>query len=343
MYISHMRSEGDRLVEGVQETIDIARGSGAPAEIYHLKAAGKENWAKLDQVISMVEASRAAGVRISADMYTYPAGASGLDGSMPPWVQDGGREAWIARLKDPALRARVIADMRDPHPDWENLMMKSGTDGTMLLAVQNPVLKPLVGKTIAQIAAERGQSAEDVAIDLVIEDGSRVGVAYFSMSEDNVRRQVRLPWVSFASDADAPSLEGIFLQMGYHPRSFGNFARLLGRYVRDEGQLSLAEAVRKLTSLPASNLSLADRGRLKNGYYADVVVFDPATVQDHATFADPKQYSTGVRHVLVNGQLALQDGEPTAARPGRVVRGRAWTGRAGGGCRSSSHDWSWQP
>jgi len=343
MYISHMRSEGDRLVEGVQETIDIARSSGAPAEIYHLKAAGKENWPKLDQVISMVESARAAGVRISADMYTYPAGASGLDGSMPPWVQDGGREAWIARLKDPALRARVIADMRDPHPNWENLMMKSGTDGTMLLAVQTPALQPLVGKTIAQIAVERGQSPEDVAIDLVIEDGSRVGVAYFSMSEDNVRRQVRLPWVSFASDADAPSLEGIFLNMGYHPRSFGNFARLLGRYVRDEKQLSLAEAVRKLTSLPAGNLSLRDRGRLKAGYYADVVVFDPASVQDHATFAQPKQYSTGVRHVLVNGEFALQNGEPTAARPGRIVRGRAWTGQAGGGCRSAARDWSWQP
>jgi N-acyl-D-amino-acid deacylase len=342
MYISHMRSEGDRLIEGVQETIDIARSSGAPAEIYHLKAAGRENWSKLTEVVSMVEAARAAGVRITADMYTYIAGASGLDASMPPWVQDGGHEAWVERLKDPPTRARVIADMRDPHPSWENLMRKSGADGTMLLAVKNSALKPLIGKTIAQIAKDRGVSPEDAAIDLVIEDGSRVGVGYFSMSEENVRRQLKLPWVAFASDADAPSLEGIFLTLGYHPRSFGNFARLLGRYVRDEKVISLSEAVRRLTSLPAENLSLADRGRLKPGYFADIVVFDPATVQDHATFERPMQYSTGVQHVLVNGELALENGEPTVARPGRVLRGRAWTGQSGGGgCRAKASDWRW--
>ena len=341
MYISHMRSEGDRLVEGVQETIDIARGSGAPAEIYHLKAAGRDNWPKIEQVVAMVEAARASGVRITADMYNYTAGASGLDASMPPWVQDGGHEAWVARLKDPAIRARVIAEMRDPHPDWENLMMKSGTDGTLLLAAKSDALKPLLGKTIAEIAKMRGTSPEDAAIDLVIEDGSRVGVAYFSMSEDNVRRQIKLPWVSFASDADAPSLEGIFLTQGYHPRSFGNFARLLGRYVRDEKTITLQEAVRKLTSLPAENLSLTDRGRIKPGYFADLVVFDPAAIQDHATFEQAKQYSTGVQHVIVNGVVALENGEPTAARPGRVLRGRAWTGREGGGCRKSASDWSW--
>jgi len=341
MYIAHMRSEGDRLIEGVQETIDIARESGAPAEIYHLKAAGRENWGKLDQVISMVDAARSSGVRITADMYTYVAGASGLDASMPPWVQDGGREAWIKRLKDPAIRARVIADMRDPHSDWENLMRMSGADGTMLLAVENPALKPLIGMTIAQIAVERGQSPEDAAIDLVIEDGSRVGVGYFAMSEDNVRRQIHLPWMSFASDGDAPSLEGIFLTQGYHPRSFGNFARLLGHYVRDEKLISLAEAVRKLTSLPAENLSLKDRGRLKAGYFADITVFDPMTIQDHATFEQPMQYSTGVQYVVVNGELALENGEPTAARPGRVIRGRAWVGQPGGGCRGKANDWSW--
>jgi N-acyl-D-amino-acid deacylase len=342
MYIAHMRSEGDRIIEGVQETIDIARGSGAPAEIYHLKVAGKENWGKLDRVVAMVEAARTAGVRITADMYTYTAGASGLDASMPPWVQDGGQEAWIGRLKDPAIRARVIADMRDPHPDWENLMRKSGPDGTLLLAVKTDALKPLIGRTIAQIAATRGQSPEEAAIDLVIEDGGRVGVAYFSMSEDNVRRQLRLPWVSFGSDADAPSLEGIFLAMGYHPRSFGNFARLLGRYVREERQISLQEAVRRLSSLPAGNLSLEDRGRLRAGYFADIVIFDPATIADHATFEQPRQYSTGVEHVLVNGELALENGEPTSARPGRVIRGRAWTGAPGGGCRATAHDWRWQ-
>lgn len=343
MYISHMRSEGDRLVEGVQETIDIARASGAPAEIYHLKAAGRENWPKLDTVIGMVNAARASGVRITADMYTYPAGASGLDASMPPWVQDGGQEAWIARLADPAIRARVLVDMRDPHPEWENLLQKSGPEGTMVLAVRNPDLKPLIGKTLAAIALERGQTPEEVAIDLVLAERGRVGVAYFSMSEENVRKQVRLPWVSFASDADAPSLEGIFLKQGYHPRSFGNFARLLGRYVREEQQISLAEAVRKLTSLPAENLSLADRGRLRRGYFADVVVFDPAKVQDHATFQNPQQYSTGVQYVVVNGELALENGEPTTARPGRVVRGRAWTGVRGGGCRATASEWRWHP
>ncbi len=343
LYIAHMRSEGDRLIEGVQETIDIARASGAPAEIYHLKAAGRENWPKLETVIEMVNAARAAGVRITADMYTYPAGASGLDASMPPWVQDGGQEAWIARLGDPAIRARVLADMREPHPTWENLLQKSGADGTMVLAVRNPELQPLIGKTLAAIAVERGQTPEEVAIDLVLAERGRVGVAYFSMSEENVRKQVRLPWVSFASDADAPSLEGIFLKQGYHPRSFGNFARLLGRYVRDEQQISLAEAVRKLTSLPAENLSLQSRGRLRHGYFADVVVFDPAKVQDHATFQNPQQYSTGVQHVVVNGELALENGEPTAARPGRVIYGRAWTGARGGGCRAASSEWRWHP
>jgi N-acyl-D-amino-acid deacylase len=343
LYIAHMRSEGDRLIEGVQETIDIARASGAPAEIYHLKAAGRENWPKLETVIEMVNAARAAGVRITADMYTYPAGASGLDASMPPWVQDGGQEAWIARLGDPAIRARVLADMREPHPTWENLLQKSGADGTMVLAVRNPELQPLIGKTLAAIAVERGQTPEEVAIDLVLVERGRVGVAYFSMSEENVRKQVRLPWVSFASDADAPSLEGIFLKQGYHPRSFGNFARLLGRYVRDEQQISLAEAVRKLTSLPAENLSLQSRGRLRHGYFADVVVFDPAKVQDHATFQNPQQYSTGVQHVVVNGELALENGEPTAARPGRVIHGRAWTGARGGGCRAASSEWRWHP
>lgn len=341
MYISHIRSEGARIVEAVQETIDIARSSGAPAEIYHLKVAGRDNWGKLDEVIAMIEAARSSGVRITADMYAYTAGATGLDASMPRWVQEGGREAWIDRLKDPATRARVIADMRDPNPSWENLMGMAGPENVMLGAFMKPELRPLIGMTLAQVAQSRGVSPEDAAIDLVIEDGSRVGVVYFLMSEDNVRRLMQLPWVSFGSDQDAPSIEGVFLQAGNHPRAFGNFARVLGHYVRDERLITLQEAVRRLTSFPAETLSLQDRGRLRAGYLADVVVFDPATVQDHATYTTPLQYATGVDHVIVNGELALENGEPTEARPGRVVRGRAWTGYSGGGCRASSQDWTW--
>jgi N-acyl-D-amino-acid deacylase len=341
MYITHMRSEGDRLVEAVAETIEIARASGAPAEIYHLKAAGRANWGKLDAVIAMVEEARRQGVRISADMYTYVAGATGLDAAMPPWVQDGGLEAWIERMRDPAVRARVIADMRDPAPAWENLYLHAGPEGTLLLAFKNPKLKPLTGRTLASVARERGVSPEDAAIDLVIEDGSRVGVAYVLMSEDNVRRETALPWVSFGSDESAQAPEGVFLLSNPHPRAYGNFARLLARYVRDEHALTLEDAVHRLSGLPAHNLSLADRGLLKKGYFADVVVFDPKTVQDHATFEKPHQYSTGVSDVMVNGRLAIEDGVPTGAKPGRFVRGRGWTGREGGGCRTSGRDWSW--
>lgn len=341
MYITHMRSEGDRLVESVQETIDIARASGAPAEIYHLKMAGRENWGKLDQVVAMIEEARRSGVRITADMYTYIGGATGLNAAMPPWVQDGGLEAWIERLKDPEIRARVVAEMRDPHAGWENLLRHAGPDQTLLLSFKNPKLKPLTGRTLASVAKERGVSPEDAAVDLVIEDGSRVGTAYMLMSEDNVRRQVALPWMSFGSDAEAMAPEGVFLLSNPHPRAYGNFSRVLARYVRDEGVLTLEEAVRRLSALPAQNLSLAGRGRLEKGYYADVVVFDPKTVQDHATFEKPHQYSTGVSEVLVNGKLALEAGVPTGAKPGRVVRGRAYTGRPGGGCRASSRDWTW--
>jgi N-acyl-D-amino-acid deacylase len=341
MYITHMRSEGDRLIQSVQETIDIARASGAPAEIYHLKVAGRSNWNQLDQVIAMIEEARRSGVRITADMYTYVAGATGLDASMPRWVQDGGLEAWIERMRDPTVRARVIADMRDPKPDWENLYLHAGADGTLLLSLKNPKLKPLTGRTLASVATERGVSPEDAAVDLVIEDGSRVGVAYMLMSEDNVRRQTALPWMSFGSDAEAMAPEGVFLLSNPHPRAYGNFARLLAKYVREDHALTLEDAVHRLSGLPARNLSLADRGLLRKGYFADVVVFDPKTVQDRATFAKPHQYSTGVSEVLVNGRLALKHGEPTGARPGRFVRGRAWTGHEGGGCRASSRAWTW--
>nr|MBA3812479.1 D-aminoacylase [Caulobacteraceae bacterium] len=316
LYSVHMRSEGDRLTEAVGETIAIAKASGGPAEIYHLKQAGRENWGKLDQVIAAVDAARASGVRITADMYVYDAGATGLDAAMPPWVQDGGLEAWIARLKDPAARAKVLADMRDPHPAWENLAAKAGAKGTLLLAFKNPALKPLTGKTLDEVARMRGKSPEDTAIDLVIEDGSRVGVAYFLMSEDNIRREVALPWVSFDSDEAAPSIEGVFLKSSNHPRAFGNFAKVLAKYVRDEKVITLQEAIRKLSALPADTLSIPDRGRLKAGDFADIVVFDPAKIQDHATYARPQQYATGVADVVVNGRLALENGEPTAARPG---------------------------
>ena len=342
IYSAHMRSEGDRIEAAVQETIDIARASGAPAEIYHLKVAGKDNWGKLDRVVAMIEQARATGVRISANMYTYVAGATGLDAAMPPWVQDGGLEAWIARLKDPAIRARVIAEMRNPHPsDWENLYAAAGPGGTLLLEFKNPKLKPLTGKSLAEVAKMRGVSPEDAAIDLVIEDGSRVGVAYFLMSEDNVRRQVALPWVSFGSDEAGDAPEGVFLLSAAHPRAYGNFARVFAQYVRKDHVLSIEQAVRKLSTLPADNLSLPDRGRLKAGAYADVVVFDADTIQDHATYDKPHQLSTGVKYVLVNGRFALRGGVATGASTGRIVRGRAWTGAPGGGCRKSSADWKW--
>jgi N-acyl-D-amino-acid deacylase len=341
MYIAHMRSEGDRLIEAVQETVAIARVSGAPAEIYHLKLAGKANWGKYAELIKTIETARAAGTRITADMYTYTAGATGLDAAMPPWVQDGGLEAWIARLRDPATRAKVIAEMRNPNPTWENLYARAGAGGILLLAFKNPALRGLIGKTLADVAVARGVSPEDAAIDLVIENGARVEVAYFLMSEDNLRRQVALAWLSFGSDEAAPAPEGVFLHANNHPRAYGNFARLLAKYVRDEKVITVQEAVRKLAALPATNLSLRDRGELKVGYFADVVIFDPATIQDHATYEKPHQLATGVQDVWVNGVRALQNGTATGAASGRVVHGRAWKGAPGGGCRASSGDWTW--
>jgi N-acyl-D-amino-acid deacylase len=342
IYTVHMRSEGDRIESALQETIDIAEASGAPAEIYHLKVAGKDNWGKLDRVIAMIEKARASGVRISADMYTYTAGATGLDAAMPPWVQDGGLEAWISRLKDPVVRAKVLAEMRNAHPaTWENLYGAAGAEGTLLLSFKNPKLKPLTGKSLAEVAKMRGVSPEDAAIDLVVEDGSRVGLAYFLMNEDNIRRQVALPWVSFGSDEAGDAPEGVFLLSAAHPRAYGNFARVFAEYVRKDHALRLEEAVRKLSSLPADNLSLKDRGRLKPGAFADVVVFDPNAIQDHATYKDPHQLATGVSYVVVNGKMAIQNGEPTGAASGRVVRGRAWSGMSQGGCRGSAKEWKW--
>ncbi len=328
-YISHMRSEGVRLLEAVDELLHIARTSGARGEIYHLKASGKDNWGKMAEVIRKVEEARAAGLPVGADMYTYPAGATGLDAAMPPWVQEGGFDAWVARLRDPKTRARVEAEMRRPTKEWENMFEQSGPAGMLLVGFAKPELRRYLGKTLEQVAAERGRPAESVAIDLVIEDGTRVDTVYFMMSEDNIRRQIPLPWVAFGSDAGAPSAEGVFLENSDHPRAYGNLARLLGRYVRDEKLIPLEEAIRRLTSMPAENLKLRQRGRLAVGYYADVAVFDPQAITDHATFEQPHQYSTGVRHVLVNGALVLRDGEPTGAFSGRVVRGPGWTGWSG--------------
>jgi len=341
MYIAHMRSEGDRIAEAVQETIDIARGSGAPAEIYHLKVAGRVNWGKLDAVIKQVQDARAAGTRITADMYVYTAGATGLDVAMPAWVQEGGLDKWIARLKDPAIRARVAAEMREQSPSWENLLQRAGPKGALLLEFKNPALKPLTGKTLDEVATMRGVSPEEAAMQLVVEDGSRVGTAYFLMSEENVSREVALPWVSFGSDASAPAPEGVFLQSNEHPRAYGNFVRVLAKYVRDDKALSMESAIRKLSALPAQNLSLQDRGELRKGYFADVVVFDPKTVQDHSTYDRPHQLATGIEQVWVNGVQALRDGSATGAPSGRFVHGRAWTGSPGGGCRATSRQWTW--
>jgi N-acyl-D-amino-acid deacylase len=324
MYISHMRSEGNRLVEAVDELITIAREAHVPAEVYHLKAAGQGNWPKIDQVLARVNAARAAGLKVTADMYTYTAGATGLDASMPTWVQAGGYDEWKKRLQDPATRKRVIEEMRTPSDAWENLLiLAGGAEHVLLTSFRSDALKPLTGKTLAEVARMRGVSPEDAAIDLVIEDGSRIGTIYFLMSEENIRKQIAQPWVSFGSDAEASAPEGVFLKSSTHPRAFGNFANLLGRYVRDEKVIPLSEAVRRLTSLPAANLGLARRGMLKTGYFADVVVFDPATVGAPATYAQPMQFATGVAHVFINGTQVLRDGTHTGAKPGRVVvRGR---------------------
>jgi N-acyl-D-amino-acid deacylase len=325
MYISHLRSEGNRFEEALDELITISREANIPAEVYHLKAAGSPNWNKLDRAIRKIEDARASGLHITADMYTYTAGQTGLDASMPPWVQEGGYKAWAERLADPAIRERVKREMTTPTDKWENFFLAVGSpDRILLVGFKNEKLKPLTGKTLAEVAKSRGKSPEDTAMDLVIEDGSRVSTVYFLMSEENVRKGIQQPWVSFGSDGASLSPEGPFLKANPHPRAYGNFARLLGKYVRDEKVIALEEAVRRLTSLPAENLKLDRRGKLKTGWFADVVVFDPSKIQDHATYEKPHQYATGVAHVFVNGVQVLKNGEHTGARPGRVVRGSGW-------------------
>jgi N-acyl-D-aspartate/D-glutamate deacylase len=321
MYISHMRSEGARLLEAIDELIQIAREARVPAEIYHFKAAGRDNWSKTDAAIARIEAARRDGLRITADIYTYPAGATGLNATMPPWVQEGGYDEWVARLKDPAVRARVKREMTTPTDQWENFFTGAGPDGILLAGFKSEALKPLTGKRLSEVAKMRGTSPEDTVIDLVTEDGSRVEAVYFLMSEENLRKKLRLPWVSFASDAGSLAPEGPFLKSNPHPRAYGNFARWLGRYVRDEKLVPLAEGIRRLAGQPAEHLGLKERGRLAPGMFADIVIFDPASIQDHATFEKPHQFSTGVRHVFVNGVQVLRDGEHTGAKPGRALRG----------------------
>jgi len=325
MYISHLRSEGSFFIEGLEELLTIAREANIRAEIYHLKAAGRPNWHKMDEVIRRVDEARRAGMEITADMYLYPAGGTGLNACLPPWVHDGGDAALLARIKDPATRERIKQEMNTHSDKWENMWQEVDSPDRILLAgFATDALKPLTGKTLAQVAVMRGTSPEDTLFDLLLEDGGRIFTMYFMMSEENIRKQVQLDWVSFCSDAESMSPEGVFLKSNPHPRAYGNFARLLGHYVRDEGLVTLQEAVRRLTSFPAHMLRIQERGALQPGHFADVVVFDPAQVRDHATFDAPHQFSTGMVHVFVNGVQVLKDGEHTGAKPGQVVRGPGW-------------------
>jgi N-acyl-D-amino-acid deacylase len=326
-YISHMRSEGDRYLEAIDELIAIGRATGARVQMYHMKPAGEANWDLSEPGLARLDAARAEGIDVTANVYTYLAGATGLDATMPPWVQEGGHDAWVARLRDPAIRARVLREMRAPAQGWESLyQLTRGPQDVILIGFRNPELRRYTGQTLAQVAAARGTSPEDTIIDLVIADNSRVDTAYVLMSEDNLERNLRWPYTMLGSDAWSMAPEGVFLQVNPHPRAYGNFARFLGRYVRERQVMPLEEAIRRLTSLPAQSIAIRERGSLQVGYYADVVVFDPATITDHATFENPHAYSTGVREVFVNGTQVLRDGEHTGARPGQVVRGPGWSG-----------------
>ena len=327
MYISHMRSEGNRFLESLDELIQIADEADIRAEVYHLKQGGKDNWNKLDPAIAKIDSARSAGLHITTNMYNYTAGATGLDAAMPPWVQEGGYEKWAERLQDPAIRKKVAKEMTTPTDEWENLMLGTGSyDKILLIGFKNDSLKYLTGKSLAEVAKMRNTSPEETAMDLVVQDGSRVGTVYFLMSEENVKKQLTLPYMSFGSDAESSATEGVFLESSTHPRAYGNVARLLGKYVRDEKVIPLEEAIYKLTMLPATNLKIKKRGTLKEGYFADLAIFDPNTISDNATFEKPMQYATGMQHVFVNGQHVLKDGEHTGALPGKVVRGPGWKG-----------------
>ena len=321
-YIAHIRSEANQLLEAVEETIRIAREANIPVEIYHLKASGEQTWPKMDAVIKRINEARRQRLKITADMYTYTAGATGLTSTMPPWVLDGGYEALYRRLRDTETRKKIAAAMRTPTNEWENMFLLPGSlDRILLVGFRSEKLKPLAGKTLAEVAKMRGTDPTDTVMDLVLEDQSRIGTIYFLMSEENIKKQIAQPWVSFGSDAASMAAEGAFLKSPTHPRAYGCFARLLGKYVREEKVISLAEAIRRLTSVPATTLELARRGLLKKGYFADVVVFDPQTIADKATFENPHQYAVGVKQVFVNGVQTLKDGEHTNAKPGRALYG----------------------
>lgn len=325
-YIAHMRSEGDRYLEAIDETIAIASAANTHAQIYHLKPAGKANWDKSEAGLAKLDAARADGVDISANIYTYTAGATGLYATMPPWVQEGGHDAWIARLKNPKIRKRVLKEMREPAQGWESLyQLAGGAENVLLIGFKNEKLRPLTGKTLAEVAEARRTSPEDTIIDLVIEDDSRVDTAFFLMSEDNIRRNIAWPHLMFGSDEGAYSPEGVFLNSNAHPRAYGTFSRLLGKYVREEKVIPLEEAVRRLTSLSADSLRIKERGRLVPGHFADIVVFDPAAIGDKATYDKPHQLAVGVETVFVNGALTVSGGKHTGAKAGRVVRGPGWT------------------
>ena len=325
MYISHLRDEGAHMIKAIDELLTIAREADIRAEIYHLKSAGQSNWHLFDEAIAMVESARAEGLQITADVYTYPASSTGLNAAVPPWVQEGGFEASLARMRDPELREQIAREMLEESDEWENMFLAPGTpDNILLVSFKSEALRPLTGKTVGEIAKMRGTRPEFTIMDLIVEDESRIGTIYFSQSEDVVRKAVTLPWVSFNSDAASIATEGVFLNSNPHPRAYGSFARVLGKYVRDEKVISLEEAVRKLAALPAQNMRIDRRGELKEGFFADVVVFDPATIRDNATFVEPHQYASGILHVFVNGEQVLKDGEHTGATPGRVVRGPGW-------------------
>src|ERR1700674_1704052 len=321
-YISHMRSEGNKLLEALDELIRISREANIPAEVYHLKAAGQQNWPKLQAALAKIEEARKAGLKITADMYTYPAAGTGLDACLPPWTEDGGYPALFKRLRDPATREKIAAEVRAPTDKWENLYLAAGSPGRILLCgFKSEKLKPLTGKSLAEVAKMRGKDPVETIMDLISEDESRIDSIYFLMSEENIRKEIAQPWVSFGSDEASQAPEGVFLKSNPHPRAYGNFARLLGRYVRDEKVIPLKEAIHKLSGLPATNLGLDHRGFIKEGMSADVVVFDPATIADRATFEKPHQYAVGMKHVFVNGVQVLKDGEHTGAKPGRALWG----------------------
>jgi N-acyl-D-amino-acid deacylase len=321
-YISHMRSEGNQLLEALDELIRISREAGIPAEVYHIKAAGQQNWPKIDDLLSRIEAAQKEGLKITADMYTYTAAGTGLDACLPPWTEDGGYPALFKRLRDPATREKIAAEVSKDSDEWENLYIGAGSpDKILLFGFKSDKLKPLTGKSLAEVAKMRGKDPITTIMDLIVEDESRIGTVYFLVSEENVKKELARPWISFGSDEASQAPEGVFLKSNPHPRAYGNFARVLGKYVRDEKVIPLTEAVRRLSGLPASNLGLDHRGFIKEGMFADVVVFDPATIVDRATFEKPHQYSVGVKQVFVNGAQVLKDGEHTGAKPGRALSG----------------------